>query len=225
MNESTQPPAAGEAAQKRKFYVEVHYTHRAGLPFDFGPIWETSDAAVRARLRPRGDVGRVSVEEVRPNKAFLNSDAWWAVIQAKDASGEAPAGEAAHTPTPWRVIDDGQSWPYVHAEHIPHGAICNLSSVDPQDEGNGDRSRKLAEANAAFIVEACNSHARLTAENKALREALTDLMAAAREMFGENFDVTYHEQEHAEFARRDYAKLFRAVERAALASTKTGGCE
>lgn len=82
------------------------------------------------------------------------------------------AGEAAHTPTPWIAVDDGQSTPCVHAEFVPDGAVCNMSSFDPELEGDGNRALARSKANAAFIVTACNQHTRLVAENKALREAL-----------------------------------------------------
>lgn len=64
-----------------------------------------------------------------------------------------------HTPTPWpepmkgiSYLDDSKSW------MVPGIAHC----------GDGEAS----EANAAFIVEAVNSHERLTGENAKLRAAL-----------------------------------------------------
>lgn len=62
--------------------------------------------------------------------------------------------KTAHTPGPWELIYDGQAWPHVHAEYVPHGAICEMSSHDPQDEGNGDRARNRALANARLIAAA-----------------------------------------------------------------------
>ena len=73
----------------------------------------------------------------------------------------APA--ASHTPIPWEMIDDGQAWPHIHAEFVPDGAICFMDSQDPQHEGNGDRARARAVANAEFIVRSVNSHAELLA--------------------------------------------------------------
>lgn len=69
------------------------------------------------------------------------------------------ASQAAHTPTPWRLDRSGS---YAHKDVVTDtDLICRAFS----DQGiNGD-------ANAAFIVRACNSHA-------ALVEALSNLTAA-----------------------------------------------
>ena len=70
---------------------------------------------------------------------------------------------SANTPTPWSVVDDGQSWPHIAAEYTPDGTICEMSAEDPQNEGNGDRARERALANAHRIVRAVNSHEELLA--------------------------------------------------------------
>lgn len=70
------------------------------------------------------------------------------------------SSEAKHTPLPWR--DNG---PYVTAKGDWHAPVCILvSSEDPRPTaGAAAKTRAEADANGAFIVRACNSHAELLA--------------------------------------------------------------
>lgn len=86
-------------------------------------------------------------------------------------------GEAAHTPTLYRIQESAYS-------HGSHGELHILSLAENVtfavvyfDRANPN-DRQNAENRAAFIVESCNSHARLTAENKALRDSLTEYKEA-----------------------------------------------
>jgi len=99
-----------------------------------------------------------------PKKSRLSKRARQIVAGIKATKAPTPNTPIqAHTPTPWQLVDDGQAWPHVAAEYIPHGPVCEMPSYDPENEGNGDRARKHALANAAFIVSACNSHSALVA--------------------------------------------------------------
>lgn len=64
-----------------------------------------------------------------------------------------------HTPTPWKLSEQ------------PHRIIgeCGLIAECSRPEPNW-------QANAQFIVAACNSHEALLAENKELRESVKDLV-------------------------------------------------
>jgi hypothetical protein len=88
------------------------------------------------------------------------------------------AGEAAHTPTPWRAIilsrQIEHEKPNQYAYPIkPVGGnflIANVTLAYPCKDGDYSKlDYAQGEANAAFIVRACNDHARLTAENARLR--------------------------------------------------------
>jgi hypothetical protein len=73
-----------------------------------------------------------------------------------EATPTAPV-EAQYSPLPWRI----------NAHHI-----CAGGYVVAGVEGTTGYAAGNARANAALIVEAVNNHARLTEENKRLREAL-----------------------------------------------------
>lgn len=81
-----------------------------------------------------------------------------------------------HTPTPWHIAEYGIDNP---SYTIVMGGkpIAKICSPRENGEGNNIPKQDEAEANAAFIVEACNSHDSLTQENKALREALLSAQA------------------------------------------------
>lgn len=90
---------------------------------------------------------------------------------------------SGHTPTPWRVTRDER------------GEI--IRAVD--DTGRPIASMWLngddAEANAAFIVEAVNSHAALKARIEALEAALEPFAEIAKElepMLADNYKNTMH---------------------------------
>lgn len=69
-----------------------------------------------------------------------------------------------HTPLPWHIpCPEDVYWVMDKDKH----PVCCFSF-----QGDG-KERHLA--NAKFIVEACNSHAKLIADNKRLREALNDI--------------------------------------------------
>ena len=82
--------------------------------------------------------------------------------------------QTQHTPGPWVIqYDDetvivGGPWREKIATTLPR-------SIDADSEAT-----KLEIANAAFIVEAVNSHAALLAERDALREALEVAVRAGR---------------------------------------------
>jgi hypothetical protein len=77
---------------------------------------------------------------------------------------------SSHTPTPWFVAYREDGTPIIDAEYQPHGLVCELAKQYPQDDGV--RSLDAEQANAAFIVRACNSHA-------ALVEALEEIQRTA----------------------------------------------
>lgn len=71
-----------------------------------------------------------------------------------------------HTPTPWRTTND-------HANKICD-QVGKKIAVCPTHAGGGQwRDREEADANAAFIVRACNAHEELVA---AADEALNTLI-------------------------------------------------
>ena len=78
------------------------------------------------------------------------------------------AGKAAHTPTPWSVRaarnDEGYGL-----------LICDEDQtiLARMDTWLGSTPEAEMEANAAFIVRACNSHAALVEALKAIREEAT----------------------------------------------------
>lgn len=80
----------------------------------------------------------------------------------------------ARTPGPWYVDKPFQE-PGVYIAGPSTALICKL--YEPDANTFYYDQRVASEANAAFIVLACNSHDALTAENAALREALRGLVA------------------------------------------------
>ena len=75
--------------------------------------------------------------------------------------------ETPHTPTPWRI---GRFEGHVIASDDRLVAGCQgYHSVDSRDVNN---------ANAAFIVEACNAYDRLLAEHRAMETALRKVVDA-----------------------------------------------
>lgn len=91
-----------------------------------------------------------------------------------------PAQSPAHTPTPWRVeVTQATAW-----IGTPKGdtklnyIVCGI----PAERDLKPEARALALANAAFIVEACNSHATHLARIKVLESALEGVTAWAETM-------------------------------------------
>lgn len=83
--------------------------------------------------------------------------------------------EAKHTPIPWmygfsdgsgKVEDDDDGGCITHA----------LGTVIRGGNHDGIRTGVIREADAEFIVRACNSHDALLAQNKRLRDALDKLL-------------------------------------------------
>ena len=86
---------------------------------------------------------------------------------------------AAHTPTPWVLVEKpttaGTVFKVGSQQMVDgtHGGIClydDHTSLNPHVPGT-------QEANAAFIVRACNSHDQLVAAVKAQHSAIDTLMA------------------------------------------------
>jgi hypothetical protein len=71
--------------------------------------------------------------------------------------------EAAHTATPWNLRKDGQSYNGQSIEAACMGSgyyagIAHTTQRDPHPTLGGGIDQVTAEANAAFIVRACNAH-------------------------------------------------------------------
>jgi hypothetical protein len=71
--------------------------------------------------------------------------------------------EAAHTATPWNLRKDGQSYngQSIEAACMGNGyyaGIAHTTQRDPHPTLGGGIDQVTAEANAAFIVRACNAH-------------------------------------------------------------------
>jgi chromosome segregation ATPase len=73
-----------------------------------------------------------------------------------------------HTPGPWFTKRQGFSTVYVEAR-LRDGWIQEVAACGPTEAG-----AEQQEANAAFIVRACNAYDGLVADNAALREDLND---------------------------------------------------
>lgn len=80
------------------------------------------------------------------------------------------AGEAAHTPTPWQLtpIDNAIRGRIYWVTAPARGHLKKIFIADAGFDVDGANTRKEADANAAFIVRACNSHDALV---EALAEA------------------------------------------------------
>ena len=96
-----------------------------------------------------------------------------------------PKTEPMHSRLPWTVGERcGQSIA-INAEHgdptLGYGRWKALATVNGCDDDPGLGGRAM-EANARFIVEACNQHASLIAQRDALRKALV----VARELLDRN---------------------------------------
>ncbi len=99
---------------------------------------------------------------------------------------------AAHTPTPWNVRNDGKEYKGMTiAETAPgsgyYSSIFHTTQRETQPKLGGGISQETAEANAAFIVRACNAHADLVETGNAVHAALFDLMhaySAVQEHYG-----------------------------------------
>lgn len=94
-----------------------------------------------------------------------------------------PAGKDLHTPLPWKVGEDlylkSPTTPgiSVFPGHATHGykgpIICRVSS--------GENRTPEDDANAAYIVEACNAYPGLKAENQQMRSALEPFAAILKD--------------------------------------------
>ena len=85
--------------------------------------------------------------------------------------------ERKHSELPWTVITDGET---LKIKWFNGGSIANAMFT------NLNRERLPAEANAAFIVTACNAHYDLV---EALEEMISKLEIAARLECSEPFDI------------------------------------
>ena len=70
--------------------------------------------------------------------------------------------ETKHTPGPWAAVRNATYWEFGNYNHN-HGQIgdCCVSNWLYDEEGNPisqEEAGKIAEANAEFIVRACNAH-------------------------------------------------------------------
>jgi hypothetical protein len=74
------------------------------------------------------------------------------------------ANSATHTPTPWRVGPDNIEPFYIAAQDLGMTAFVGVVPV-PMQTGRSEAENR---ANAAFIVEACNSYASLKDRNEFL---------------------------------------------------------
>ena len=103
---------------------------------------------------------------------------------------------AEHTQTPWY---------FEELERNPDGCgyiRCDTDSLEISHHGDRGRSRDENLANAAFIVDACNNHDRLTRENEAMRGTL-EVIASRVTWEGGRYVPTYE----AEVARAALTSL------------------
>lgn len=93
--------------------------------------------------------------------------------------------EVKHSPLPWEVLDR-RSAPLKNIKIMSGfqvvGEVAAVHQRDPLAGYRADRDSVVADvvdelglANAEYIVEACNAHPALTAENEALRERVVAL--------------------------------------------------
>jgi hypothetical protein len=87
--------------------------------------------------------------------------------------------QAKHTPTPWRIETMrphtlGKAW--INAEGMNFVADCSSASARTEHGFCGRVDYEEIEANAAFIVRACNSHKDLLSAAKEALSALNRLM-------------------------------------------------
>lgn len=73
---------------------------------------------------------------------------------------------AVHTPTPWFAKRSGWSTVYIEARIRP-GILQEVAACGPTEAG-----MEQQDANAAFIVRACNAHDQLVAALKAVTDVL-----------------------------------------------------
>jgi hypothetical protein len=76
-----------------------------------------------------------------------------------------------HTPTPWFTQRDSWSTVYIEARIRP-GTLQEIAACGPTENGSDEQ-----EANAAFIVRACNAHEQLVDALRQGRVAIDVLMA------------------------------------------------
>jgi hypothetical protein len=97
--------------------------------------------------------------------------------------------EAAHTATPWNLRKDGQSYNGQSIEAACMGSgyyagIAHTTQRDPHPTLGGGIDQVTAEANAAFIVTACNNHDAFVSALESIAHDATlttlDMVALAR---------------------------------------------
>lgn len=71
-----------------------------------------------------------------------------------------------HTPTPWGVCIGGNIWGDAGTHMV---RVCTTDVITAESYRQSDLEEKLG--NADFIVKAVNEHAKLSAQNKRLKEA------------------------------------------------------
>jgi len=99
-----------------------------------------------------------------------------------------------HTPTPWfaefvRWNKDAPAAGFAIRSDYSHPGLpdgmrmCAIASGNLSEHASFTAcfTPEEIEANAAFIVSACNNHARLTRENEAMRKAMEGALAMADE--------------------------------------------
>jgi hypothetical protein len=120
--------------------------------------------------------------------------------------------EQGHTPTPWcagigdRLSDGGDCW-VVDCEAT--GSIAEMQC--PAD---------TQEANALFIVQACNAHDALIAERDALKEALRETLRTMRDLQGMAFVGSHTPRDREPLLIQAKAADTKARAALALASTQ-----
>jgi hypothetical protein len=102
------------------------------------------------------------------------------VLNDKERAMTRPAAaEQAHTPTPWvsraQTNKDGDCLGWI-IETEKGSRIAWPAYADKATNLGEGRPFSVTEANAAFIVRACNAHAQLAADRDALVAALRDLI-------------------------------------------------
>lgn len=96
-----------------------------------------------------------------------------------------------HTELPWRVQPESSK--YTHSIRSESDRYVLGISKTPTKQENTD---------AAFIVEACNNHYRLLAENKRLREALDYLEKRITEVRNEIVDEISSRPQHPNIGKK-----------------------
>lgn len=110
------------------------------------------------------------------------------------------AGKAAHSPLPWRVSGN-----HIEARPDPENSDTYWAEVAYLDT---EWFERITEANAAFIVRACNSHTELTAMLLETTEALKE---ARRYLAGDAASKVYDETGEVQSRARDMLSTLEAT--------------